>query len=53
MIYAIIYNVIVGEHVSMFTWALCEEQAMRGARQKKPRDAIYKAVSKCVKNKHN
>lgn len=35
IIYDIIsYNIIVVEHVSMFTWALCEEQAMRGARQK-------------------
>lgn len=28
------YHIIMVEHISMFIWALCEEQAMKGARQK-------------------
>ena len=28
------YHIIMVEHIGMFIWALCEEQAMKGARQK-------------------
>lgn len=46
------YHIIMVEHISMFTCKLCEEQAMKGARQKH-QEIQYTRQSVNVKNKHN